>query len=68
MWVEELDVGANFLGRSRSRGGTDDEAAAGAALCFVHQMTQTRALFGGGDFARDAGVIERGHVDEEAAG
>ena len=30
-------------------------------------MAQTRAIFGGGDFARDAGVIERGHVDEEAS-
>ena len=31
-------------------------------------MAQASAIFGGSDFARDAGVIERGHVDEIAAG
>jgi hypothetical protein len=31
-------------------------------------MAQAGAIFGGSDFARDAGVIERGHVDEIAAG
>ena len=38
------------------------------ALGFVDEMAQARAIFGGSDFARDAGVIERRHVDEEAAG
>ena len=65
---EEFHVGANFFGRGASGGGADDEAAAGRALGFVDQMAQARALFGGGDLARDADVIDRGHVDEEAAG
>ena len=65
---KEFHVGANFF-RSGARGsGANDEAAAGGALCVVHQMAQTRALFGGSDFARDAGVIERRHVNQEASG
>ena len=39
-----------------------------AALGFVDQMAQARAFFGGSDFARDAGVIERGHINQKAAG
>src|ERR1700677_4239813 len=31
-------------------------------------MAQAGTLFGGRDFARDAGVVERGHVNQEAAG
>ena len=38
------------------------------AFRFVDEMTQAGAIFGGSDFARDAGVIERRHVDEIAAG
>ena len=38
------------------------------ALGFVDEMAQASAVFGGSDFARDAGVIERRHVDEIAAG
>ncbi len=32
------------------------------------KMAQARAVFRGGDFARDAGVIERGHVHQVAPG
>ena len=32
------------------------------------QAAQARTLFGGADAARDADVIDRGHVDQEAAG
>ena len=39
-----------------------------AAFGFVDQMAQARALFGRSDFARDADVIDRGHVNQEAAG
>ena len=49
-------------------GGANDETSATLALRFVDEMAQTRAIFGGSDFARDAGVIERRHVDEIAAG
>src|SRR5215469_2624036 len=65
---EEFDVGANFVRRSAGSRSADDEAAAGGALCIVDEMAQTRAFFGGSDFARHAGVVERGHVNEEASG
>ena len=38
------------------------------ALGFGHEVAQARAFFGGSDAARHADVIDRGHVDEEAAG
>ena len=49
-------------------GRADDEAAGKRSLGFGHQAPQARAVFRRADAARDADVIDRGHVDEEAAG
>src|SRR5208283_576486 len=43
------------------------EPAARAALRVVHQMTQPRAVFRRGDLARNPGVVERRHINEEAS-
>src|ERR1700733_13689075 len=65
---QEFDVCFYFFGGGASCGGTDDKSSATLAFGFIDEMAQASAIFGGSDFARDAGVIERGHVDEVAAG
>ena len=66
--AEEFDVGANFVVARSGSGRADDEAAGKCSLGFGHEAPQTRAVFRGADAARHADVIDRGHVDEEAAG
>ena len=66
--AEEFDVGANFVVGGAAGGGANDEAAGIAAAGFADETAQARAIFGGDDFARDADVIDGGHVDQEAAG
>ena len=66
--AEEFDVGANLLFGRAFGGGAHDEAAGEGALGFGDQVAQARALLGRGDAARDADVVDRGHVDQEAAG
>src|SRR6201997_2189795 len=65
---EEFAVGFYFFGGGASGGGSNDESASTLTLGFVDEMAQAGAIFSGSDFARDAGVIERRHVDEIAAG
>src|SRR4029077_19009183 len=65
---QEFDVGFYFVSGGTGRGCANDEASASLTLGFVDEMPQAGAIFGRSDFARDAGVIERGHVDEIAAG
>src|SRR4029077_15252249 len=65
---QEFDVGFYFVGSGARGGGANDETSATLPFRFVDEMAQTGAIFGGSDFARDAGVIERGHVDEIASG
>src|SRR5208282_5188666 len=64
---EEFHIRAHFLGRRAAGGRADDEASARAALCFVDEVAQARAVLGRGDLARDPRVIERGHIYEVAA-
>src|ERR1700733_1959897 len=65
---EEFHVGADFFGSGAGSGGAHDESAAGGTLGVVHQMAQAGTLFSGGNLTRNAGVVERGHVNQEAAG
>ena len=55
-------------GGALGRGRADDEAAAGSALRFVHEMAQARALFGGSNLARNACVMQRRHVNQITPG
>src|SRR5216684_3639352 len=66
--AEELDVRANFFIGSAARRGSNDEATGVCAARFTDQPAEARAVFGGSDFARDADVIDRRHVHQEAAG
>src|SRR6185437_10744942 len=65
--AEEFDVGANFVVGGAAGGGSNDEASGIAVAGFAHEAAETRAIFRGNDFARDAGVLDRGHVDQETA-
>src|SRR5258708_3111247 len=65
--AEELDVGANLVVGGSARGGADDEAAGIGAAGFTDQTAKPRAIFGGDNFARHTGVMDRGHVDQETA-
>ena len=49
-------------------GGADDEAAGGLALFAEQNLLQAAAFAVGLDLARDAGVVDRRHEDQEAAG
>jgi hypothetical protein len=60
--AQEFDVGADFLVGGFGGGGAHDEAAGERALGFVYQAAQARAVFGGADAARDADMIDRGHI------
>src|ERR1700730_3913568 len=65
--AEEFDVAANFFIRSATGCGTYDKAARIAAPRFADEATQTRAIIGAGDFARDTDVIDGRHVHEKAS-
>src|SRR5580704_8523742 len=65
---EEFHVGANFFRRCAGRCRAHDESASRCPLGIVHQMAQAGALFRRSDLSRNAGVIERWHVDQIAAG
>src|ERR1019366_891778 len=65
---EEAEVAAQLLFAGALGGGAHDEAA-GSLAFFAEQDFLQAAAFGVGlDFARDAGVVDRGHEDQEAAG
>src|SRR5579859_3930283 len=64
---EELDVSANFVVGGAAGCGSNDEAAWKSAARFADQTAETRAIFRASDFARHADVVDRRHVDEEAA-
>src|ERR1700730_7842864 len=65
--AKEFDVGANFFIRSATGWGAYDKAAGIAAARFADEATQTRAIIGAGDFARDTDVIDGRHVHEKAS-
>src|SRR5882724_2336209 len=64
--AEEVDVGANFVIGGAASSGAHDESAGIAVARFADQTAKPRTVFRGDDFARDAGVMNRGHVDQEA--
>ena len=66
--AEKLDVGANFVVARFRSGGADDEAAGKSSLGFGDEAAQARAVFRRADAPRNADVVDRGHVHEEAAG
>src|SRR6266436_53866 len=66
--AEELDVSADFLIGGATCRGAHDEAAGIAAAGFADKAAEARAVFRAGDFARDADVVDRRHVNQEAAG
>src|SRR5260370_858926 len=65
--AEELDVGANLVVGGAACCGADDEAAGISAAGFTDETTKPRAVFGGDNFARYPGVMDRGQLDQAAA-
>ena len=66
--AEEIDVGADFVVGSAASGGSNDEAAGIAGAGFTDQPAKARTILRGDNLARYARVMNRGHVDQEAAG
>ena len=62
---QEFHVRANFRRIRRRRRGPHDEPAARRALGVIHQMPQTRTLFGRRNLPRNAVVIQRRHVNQK---
>src|SRR5258706_8927972 len=65
--AEELDVSANFVVGGAAGCGSNDEAAGESAARFADKTAETRAIFRAVNFPRDADVVNRRHIDEEAA-
>src|SRR5215813_7513740 len=65
--AEELDVGANFFVRCAACGRSNDETAGERPARFANQTAEPRTVFRTGDFARNADVVNRRHINEEAA-
>jgi hypothetical protein len=65
--AEELDVGADFVVGGAASGGSNDETARIDIARFADEATEARTVFGRDDFARDAGVMNCRHIDQEAA-
>src|SRR4029077_10036351 len=63
-FAEKIDVGADFVIGGAARGGSNDEATGIGVAGFADQTTKARTIFRGDDFARNAGVMNSGHVDE----
>src|SRR5277367_3689506 len=63
---QEFDIGADFVVGSATCGSTNDEAAGIAAASFANQTAETRTVFRAGNLSRNADVVNRGHVDQEA--
>src|SRR6266851_1467205 len=66
-FAEEFDIGANFLVGGAAGGGANDEAARIGVAGFADKAAKPRTIFRGDNFARYPGVMDRGHVDQEAA-
>src|SRR5262249_54730476 len=66
--AEELDVGADFLVGGGACRGPNDETTGIAAASLADDAAETRTVFGAGDLAGYADVVNRGHVYQEAAG
>ncbi len=65
--LQEADVGAQLVFLDVGGGGADDEAAQTVLALAGNDALQALALFVGVDLARDADMIDRRHVDQEAA-
>jgi hypothetical protein len=65
--AEEVDVGADFVVGGFACRGSNDEAAGIGVAGFADQAAEARAIFRGDNLARNAGVMNRWHVDEETA-
>ena len=64
---QEADVGAELVLCGALSGGTHDESTVTVFTLALNDALQPQALFVGSDLARDASVIHRRHVDEEAS-
>ena len=65
---QEAQVAAELLFAGAGGGGADDEAAGGLALFAEQDLLEAAAFAVRLDLARDAGVVDRRHEDQEAAG
>src|SRR5271157_685988 len=65
--AEEIDVRANFFVGRFACCGAYDEAAGIAAAGFANQTPQPRTVIRTGNLPRNADVIDRWHVNQEAA-
>ena len=66
--LQEADIGAQFVFGCALGGGADNESAVAVFALADDDALQPLTLLFGSDFARDAGVVDGGHVDQEAAG
>ncbi len=66
--LQEADVGAQLIFLDVGGGGANDESAQAVLALAGDDALQALALFVGIDLARDADVIHRRHVHQEAAG
>ena len=66
--VEEVHVALQFFFGLAFAGGAADEAAGNALAMGLQDLLEALALFVGRDLAGDADVVDRRHVDDEAAG
>ncbi len=65
---QEAEVAAELFFAGALGCGADDESAGGFALFAEQNFFQAAAFAVGLDLARDAGVVDRRHEDQEAAG
>jgi len=65
--IQELHVPGDFFFAAALCGGAGDESAHRTGTLALQNAFQPEAFFIAGDFARDAHVFERGHVDHEAS-
>ena len=65
---EKADVGAEFVLACVLSGGANDEAAVAVIALAHHDALEALALFVGRDLARDSGMVDRRHVDQETSG
>ncbi len=64
---EELQVGLELFFGAALPGGAHDEAAGERALVLQDDVAQAQALLFRSDLARDANVVDGGHVDQVAS-
>src|SRR5882762_3587549 len=66
-FAEEIDVRANFIIGGAASCGAHDKSSGIAIARLADQTAKPRTVFCGDDLARDARVMDRGHIDQKPA-